>query len=67
MIGAVEKWAAARGYTELASDAELENSLSIRLHRRLGFSEVERNVTFLKKLRPLTRRVGFRHRASRAD
>jgi len=67
LIGAVEKWATARGYTELASDAEQENLLSIRLHKQLGFSEIDRNVTFLKKLRPLTRRVGFRYRASRAD
>ena len=52
LIEAVERWATARGYTELASDAELENLLSIRLHKRLGFSEIDRNVTFLKKLRP---------------
>jgi len=52
LIEAVERWAMARGFTELASDAELRNSLSIRLHKRLGFSEMERNVTFLKKLKP---------------
>jgi len=52
LIEAVERWAMARGFTELASDAELENSLSIRLHKRLGFSEMDRNVTFLKKLKP---------------
>jgi aminoglycoside 6'-N-acetyltransferase I len=51
LIQAVERWAMARGHTELASDAELENSLSIRLHKRLGFSEVDRHVTFLKKLK----------------
>ena len=50
LIEAVEQWAIARGYTELASDAEMENSLSLRLHKLLGFSEVDRNVTFLKKL-----------------
>ena len=52
LIEAVERWAMARGFIELASDAELRNSLSIRLHKRLGFSEMERNVTFLKKLKP---------------
>ena len=48
LIQAVEHWAISRGYTELASDAELTNTLSIRLHKLLGFSEVDRNVTFLK-------------------
>jgi aminoglycoside 6'-N-acetyltransferase I len=50
LIEAVERWATSRGYTELASDAEIENSLSIRLHKELGFVEIERNVTFLKML-----------------
>ena len=50
LMEAVELWAISRGYTELASDAEIENSLSIRLHKSLGFSEVDRNVTFLKTL-----------------
>jgi aminoglycoside 6'-N-acetyltransferase I len=50
LMNAVEQWAISQGYTELASDAELENSLSIRLHKMLGFSEIDRNVTFLKKL-----------------
>ena len=50
LIQAVEHWAISRGYTELASDAELTNTLSIRLHKLLGFSEVDRNVTFLKTL-----------------
>jgi aminoglycoside 6'-N-acetyltransferase I len=51
LMTAVEKWAAVQGYAELASDAELENVLSIELHKRLGFAEVDRNVTFLKKLK----------------
>lgn len=50
LIDAVEQWAVSRGYSELASDAEVENSLSIRLHKRLGFCEIDRNVTFLKTL-----------------
>jgi aminoglycoside 6'-N-acetyltransferase I len=51
LMEAVEKWATSRGYTELASDAEIENTLSIRLHKQLGFTEIDRNVTFLKTLR----------------
>jgi len=53
LIAAVEQWAILRGYSELASDAELGNTLSIRLHKLLGFSEIERNVTFLKPLKAL--------------
>src|SRR4030095_3120154 len=49
-MNAVEQWAISRGYSELASDADIENSLSIRLHKLLGFSEIDRNVTFLKTL-----------------
>jgi aminoglycoside 6'-N-acetyltransferase I len=52
LIEAVERWAMTHGYAELASDAELENALSIRLHKRLGFAEIDRNVTFLKRLNP---------------
>jgi aminoglycoside 6'-N-acetyltransferase I len=51
LMGAVERWAVSRGFRELASDAEIGNRLSIRLHRRLGFLEIDRNVTFLKGLR----------------
>ncbi len=50
LMDAVESWAISRGYSELASDAEIGNSLSIRLHEQLGFTEMERNVTFLKSL-----------------
>lgn len=46
----VEEWAMERGFGELASDAELENTLSIRLHGRLGFKEVGRSVHFVKSL-----------------
>jgi aminoglycoside 6'-N-acetyltransferase I len=50
LMEAVENWASSHNYTELASDAEIENSLSIRLHKQLGFVEIDRNVTFLKTL-----------------
>ncbi len=45
-----EKWAVERGFSELASDAELENEKSIAMHKDLGFQETERVVCFLKKL-----------------
>src|SRR5262245_26014281 len=37
LLTAVENWAASRRYAELASDAELTNTLSIKLHKRFGF------------------------------
>ncbi|MDX1675583.1 MAG: GNAT family N-acetyltransferase [Longimicrobiales bacterium] len=45
-----EGWARARGCRELASDTWPENAGSIAAHRRLGFEEVDRVVTFRKSL-----------------
>lgn len=50
LIDAVEAWARAHGFTELASDAQLSNTLSHQAHGRLGFQEVERLVAFRKQL-----------------
>lgn len=50
LIQRSEQWAVEHGYAELASDAELDNSVSIQAHKALGFSEVDRVVCFLKKL-----------------
>lgn len=47
-----EEWAVANGYSELASDTEVENERSIAMHKHLGFTETERIVCFLKKLNP---------------
>lgn len=46
-----EKWAITKGYSELASDTELENNRGIAMHKHLGFVETERVVCFLKKLK----------------
>ncbi|HWA00270.1 MAG TPA: aminoglycoside 6'-N-acetyltransferase [Caulobacterales bacterium] len=51
LVAAVETWAAAHGYTEIASDTTLDNTLSQRSHTALGFEEVERIVAFRKTLR----------------
>ncbi len=51
LIGAVEDWAHGLGMSELASDAELHNSVSHRMHAALGFEETERVVYFRKALR----------------
>jgi aminoglycoside 6'-N-acetyltransferase I len=47
---AVEDWAKARGCSEMASDAFLDNSASHQMHGALGFSETERVVYFRKSL-----------------
>lgn len=46
-----DEWAATEGFSELASDTELENARSIAVHKHLGFVETERIVCFLKRLR----------------
>ena len=46
-----EQWALSLGYSELASDTEVDNNRSIELHKKLGFKETERVVCFLKNLK----------------
>ena len=50
LMSAAEDWARARGFTELASDTQLDNDASQRAHARCGFDEVERLIKFRKKL-----------------
>ena len=45
-----EKWAVSYGYSEIASDTDVDNDRSIAMHKHLGFVETERVVCFLKKL-----------------
>lgn len=45
-----EEWARAGGFSELASDTEVENKTSFKAHTSLGFEETDRIVCFLKKL-----------------
>ncbi len=52
LIGAAERWAFDRGCNEMGSDAELNNEISHRAHRALGYEEVARLVCFSKKLTP---------------
>lgn len=51
LIAEAEEWAKQMGFTELASDAELENERSIRAHGALGFRETFRLVHFVKLLK----------------
>jgi aminoglycoside 6'-N-acetyltransferase I len=50
LFTAIGDWARARGCRELASDALLDNELSQRAHRALGFRETERVVYFTRNL-----------------
>ena len=50
LFAAVEKWARDKGLRELASGSLIDNTTSIAAHKRLGFTEVERQVHFAKRL-----------------
>ena len=50
LVAAVADWGRARGYTEFASDAEIDNVDSYAMHRALGFAETERVVYFRREL-----------------
>lgn len=52
LVDAAERWAVSRGCTEMGSDAEIANVLSHRAHAALGYAEVERVVSFAKRLVP---------------
>lgn len=52
LVRQAEAWARSRGLTEMASDAEIANRVSLQFHRAAGFQEVERIVCFRRDLRP---------------
>ena len=52
LIAAAEDWARSRGYREMASDALIDNTVSHLAHRRIGYEEVDRVVTYRKSLGP---------------
>lgn len=47
---AAEDWARGMGCSEMGSDTWLDNEASIRAHLKLGYSEAERLVHFVKQL-----------------
>jgi aminoglycoside 6'-N-acetyltransferase I len=51
LVRAAEAWALENGYSEMASDALLDNDVSHWAHAAVGFSEVERAIRFRKELR----------------
>ena len=50
LLEAAEHWARGMGYTEMASDALIDNVNSHAAHRACGYEEVERLVCFRKSL-----------------
>jgi aminoglycoside 6'-N-acetyltransferase I len=50
LVEAAEAHARAAGYTEIASDADVQNAEGIGAHSALGYDEVERVVCFRKSL-----------------
>ena len=50
LIAAAEAWARGNGFDELASDTLIDNKTSLASHLALGFTEVERQINFIKKL-----------------
>lgn len=51
LVADVERWAAAQGCSELASDSPIENVAAHATHRALGFEETERVVYFRRAVR----------------
>ncbi len=50
LVRSAESWARRKGCKEMASDAEVENTVSQRAHERLGYSETSRLIHFRKEL-----------------
>ena len=50
LIEAAEDWAREQGYSEMASDALIDNEVSHAAHRKIGFEEVSRVITYRKSL-----------------
>lgn len=50
LVEACERWSAAMGCSEFASDCEIDNTASLAFHLKLGFTEESRNIHFTKKL-----------------
>lgn len=50
LMRTAELWARGQGLQELGSDALLDNEVSHRAHEKLGFREVDRQISYAKKL-----------------
>jgi len=50
LVAGAERWGAEQGCTEFGSDSLIDNEVSHRAHRALGFEETGRVVNFRKSL-----------------
>jgi aminoglycoside 6'-N-acetyltransferase I len=50
LLKAAEDWSRSMGWTEMGSDALIDNAVSHKAHERCGYEEVERLVMFRKTL-----------------
>jgi aminoglycoside 6'-N-acetyltransferase I len=50
LLSAAEDWARAQGCREMASDADIANTLSQRVHEASGFTVADRSVLYRKSL-----------------
>ena len=50
LLNKAKEWALNKGCTQMASDAEIGNSMSISFHKQVGFKEVNRIVNFIQEL-----------------
>ena len=50
LVRSAERWARKKGCTEMASDAEIGNDLSLQAHLKLGYDETSRLVHLRKDL-----------------
>ena len=50
LVQNAERWARKKGCTEMASDAEIGNDLSLQAHQKLGYEETSRLVHLRKNL-----------------
>ena len=50
LVAGAENWARSKGCTEMASDSEIGNDLSLKAHQSLGYEETSRLVHLRKDL-----------------
>jgi aminoglycoside 6'-N-acetyltransferase I len=50
LVEAAETWARSKSCRQMASDAHIDNTVSIESHTRLGYREIERLAHFAKRL-----------------
>ena len=51
LLQRAENWALEQGYSEMGSDALLENHVSHEAHKRCGYIEVDKVITYRKSLK----------------